>query len=52
MRGSAYHLWCKQQAQRRAQIKSLHAQGKTLRVLAQLFGVSYQRIHQIVTNGR
>ena len=48
MRGEAYILWLRQQAQRRVEIKKLRKAGKTLEEIARTFGISRARVHQIV----
>lgn len=50
MRGEAYILWLRQQAQRRAEIKKEHKKGKTLAEIARVFGISRARVHQIVNS--
>lgn len=48
MRGEAYILWLRQQAQRRVEIKKLRRAGKSLAQIAQEYGISRARVHQIV----
>jgi DNA-directed RNA polymerase sigma subunit (sigma70/sigma32) len=39
-------------AKRRAHIRSLREQGRTLREVAELFGISAERVRQIVKAGK
>jgi transposase len=48
MAKSNYEHWLTIQAFRRKQIQSSYAGGKSLAEVAKLFGVSRQRVHQIV----
>lgn len=48
LNGTAYVNWLKQQVKRRARIIALHKRGISLAEIGRQFGVSRERIRQIV----
>jgi len=52
MRGEAYILWLRQQAQRRVEIKKLRKAGQSLARIGRTFGITRARVHQIVNDHR